>query len=229
LTLVSAFCYRSEGFFQQKSGVCPVMAKRLRQRSAQPEHPTYRQTGPTKVAEASLIPASVAPSPDRPSAEAVSLFERAMQTLQRHEYSDAADVFRGLISNYPREGALCERELSRRPIEPRTTEERLTAATAALNNGDDDRAASLAQAVLSDAPQHDLALYLLAAVQARRGATAEALLFLGRAMAVNPEIRAQARHDEDFEDLRDIEAFRDLLDAPVPPTSEGPRRSRRNR
>ena len=35
--------------------------------------------------------------------------------------------------------ALCERELARRPVEPRTTEERLTAATAALNNGDDDR------------------------------------------------------------------------------------------
>ncbi len=132
----------------------------------------------------------------------------------------AADAFRGLISNYPREGALCERsmvyvalcerELARQPVEPRTTEERLTAATAALNNGDDDRAASLALAVLSDTPQHDLALYLLAAVEARRGATDEALHLLGRAMAVNPEIRAQARHDADFEDLRDMDAFRDL-------------------
>jgi tetratricopeptide (TPR) repeat protein len=172
-------------------------------------------------------------------AEAVSVFERAMKALQRHEYTAAADAFRGLISNYPREGALCERslvylalcerELARRPLEPRTTEERLTAATAALNNGDDDRAESLAQAVLSDAPQHDLALYLLAAIEARRGATEEALHLLSRAMAVNPEIRAQARHDADFEDLRDMDAFRDLIETPVPPASEGPRRPRRSR
>ncbi len=90
-------------------------------------------------------------------------------------------------------------------------------------------AESLAQAVLSDSPQHDLALYLLAAVEARRGATDEALHFLSRALAVNPEIRAQARHDADFEDLRDMEAFRDLIDTPVHPASDVPRRSRRNR
>jgi hypothetical protein len=143
------------------------------------------------------------------------------------------------MSDYPREGALrersvvylalCERELARRPPEPRTVEERLTAATAALNNGDDTRAELLAQAVLSDVPQHDLALYLLAAVEARRGAVEEALQFLGRAMAANPEIRAQARHDEDFDDLRDTEAFRDLIEAPVPPSSDGLRRARRSR
>jgi tetratricopeptide (TPR) repeat protein len=177
--------------------------------------------------------------PPRPLAEAISRFERAMQALQRHEYTAAADAFRELISTYPREGALCERssvylalcerELARRPVEPRTTEERLTAATAALNNGDDDLAESLAQAVLSDSPQHDLALYLLAAVEARRGATDEALHFLSRALAANPEIRAQARHDADFEDLRDTEAFRDLIDTPVLPASDAPRRSRRNR
>ena len=215
------------------------MAKRVRQRSAQPERRPNLQTSSTKLADVSVLSASVLPAPERPAAEAVSLFERAMRALQRHEYATAADAFRGLISDYPREGALCERsmvyvalcerELARQPVEPRTTEERLTAATAALNNGDDDRAASLALAVLSDMPQHDLALYLLAAVEARRGATDEALHLLGRAMAVNPEIRAQARHDADFEDLRDMDAFRDLLDAPLLPASDGPRRSRRNR
>jgi len=211
------------------------MAKRVRQRSAQPEHRLNRQTSSTKLADS----APVLPAPERPAAEAVSLFECAMRALQRHEYAAAAEAFRGLISNYPGEGALCERgmvyvalcerELARRPVEPRTTEERLTAATAALNNGDDDRAASLALAVLSDTPQHDLALYLLAAVEARRGATDEALHLLGRALAVNPEIRAQARHDADFEDLRAMDAFRDLLDAPLLSASDGPRRSRRNR
>ena len=212
------------------------MAKRVRQHSAQSDGRPNRNTDSAKLVE---VPAASTPVPPRPAAEAVSLFERAMQALQRHEYTAAADAFRGLISDYPREGALCERslvyvalcerELTRRPVEPRTTEERLTAATAALNNGDDDQAESLARAVLSDAPQHDLALYLLAAVEARRGATDEALQFLGRAMAVNPEIRAQARHDADFEDLRDMDAFRDLIEAPLLPASDVLRRPRRNR
>jgi TolA-binding protein len=215
------------------------MAKKVRQRSSQPERNPNRETFHVRPEEVSTVPAPVAPGPPRPAIEAVAIFEQAMQALQQHDYTAAAEVFRGLMSDYPREGALCERslvylalcerELARRPPEPRTVEERLTAATAALNNGDDTRAELLARAVLSDVPQHDLALYLLAAVEARRGAVEEALHFLGRAMAANPEIRAQARHDEDFEDLRDMEAFRDLIEAPIPPASDGPRRARRGR
>lgn len=216
------------------------MAKRVRPRSARLERGPNRETfhvGPAQVPAASSV---VIPGAPRPSTEAVALFEQGMQALQRHDYTAAAGVFRGLMSDYPREGALrersgvylalCERELARRPTEPRTVEERLTAATAALNNGDDDRAELLAQSVLSDIPQHDLALYLLAAVEARRGALDEALHLLGLAMAANPEIRAQARHDEDFEDLRDMDAFRDLIEAPLPPAAaEGLRRVRRSR
>ena len=216
------------------------MAKRVHQRSAVSERKPNRQNGPARLTEAQLAATGPAPpSPARPAADAVSLFERAMKTLQGHEYSAASEAFHTLVRDYPREGALCERsmvyialcerELARRPVEPRTVEERLTAATAALNNGDDGRAESLARSVLSDAPQHDLALYLLAAIEARRGAADGALQFLGRAMAVNPEIRAQARHDEDFEELRDLDAFRDLIDAPVVPAPDVSRRQRRNR
>ena len=214
------------------------MAKRVRQRSARLEPGPKRETlhvGPAVPAASSVV----IPGAPRPSTEAVALFEQGMQALQRHDYTAAAGVFRGLMSEYPREGALrersvvylalCERELARRPTEPRTVEERLTAATAALNNGVDDRAELLAQSVLSDVPQHDLALYLLAAVEARRGAADEALHFLSRALAANPEIRAQALHDEDFEDLRDMDAFRDLIEAPVPPAADGLRRVRRSR
>ena len=215
------------------------MAKRMRHRSAEPERAPNQQSSATKSAEAAIVATSVLTSAARPAPEAVSLFERAMRALQRHQYSDGADAFRGLLSTFPREGALCERslvslavcerELSRHPAEPRTLEERLTAATAALNDGDDSRAETLAQRVLSDAPEHDLALYLLAAVEARRGATDEALHLLSRAMTINPEIRAQARHDEDFEDLRDMEAFRDLIDSPPPPAPDTAHRLRRSR
>jgi len=105
----------------------------------------------------------------------------------------------------------------------------LTAATAALNDGDEDTAQKLARSVLAEAPQQDLALYLLAAIEARRGAPDDALLLLGRAIEVSPELRAQARHDADFEDLRGLEAFRQLIDIPAPQQTQTSRRPRRGR
>ena len=59
-----------------------------------------------------------------------------------------------------------------------------------------------------------------------------ALDLLTRAFDVSPEIRAQARHDLDFETLRDLEGFQQLLEAPVTRNGQAsatPRRSRRPR
>jgi hypothetical protein len=100
-----------------------------------------------------------------------------MEALQRHAYTEAAPAFQAIVMGYPAERALldrarvylgiCERESKKRPASangPLTLEERLTAATAALNNGEDLQAEELARSVLGDDPKHDLALYLLAAV-----------------------------------------------------------------
>jgi hypothetical protein len=103
-------------------------------------------------------------------------------------------------------------------------EERLTAATAALNGGNDQAAEDLARSVLGDDPRHDLALYLLAAVFARRGAALEALDFLGKAIAISPEASTQARTDADFTSLHDEDAFWTLTEPPI--VSAGPRRRR---
>jgi tetratricopeptide (TPR) repeat protein len=155
----------------------------------------------------------------------VAVFEQAMQALQRHDYGQAAATFRVLLERHASEGALVDRgrlflaraeqELSRRPSEPRTVEERLTAATAALNNGDHDAAEALARAVLAEDPHQDLALYLLASVAARRGLYDAALSYLGQAIAISPEARAQARLEPDFEPLRDHDAFRELTEGPL--------------
>jgi hypothetical protein len=119
--------------------------------------------------------------------------------------------------------------LRRQPPSPRTVEERLTAATAALNIGDDGRAESLAASVLAEEPRQDLALYLLAAIAARRKATDAALLYLGEAIAVSPEVRAQARLDADFQSLRADERFRQLVEPPGSAASKANRRPRRAR
>jgi len=177
-----------------------------------------------------------APSAPPPASEAVSMFQRGMEAMQRHAYADAARAFQAILMGFPGERtlvertrvylALCERELNRRPVAPKTIEERLTSATAALNNGNDAEAAELARSVLGDDPKHDLALYLLAVVHARRGEAAAAVDWLAQAMDVSPDVRAQARHDVDFQSLRELESFRQLLDSPVSARSDAHRNRR---
>jgi cytochrome c-type biogenesis protein CcmH/NrfG len=160
-----------------------------------------------------------------------------MEAMQRHAYLDAARAFQCVLMGFAGERALaerakvylalCEREANRRPVNPRTLEERLTAATAALNNGEDAEAEELARSVLGDDPKHDLALYLLAAIHARRGDNIEALTLLAKVMAITPEAAAQARADEDFADLHDMDDFRAMTEPPALPAQ--PRRSRRAR
>jgi cytochrome c-type biogenesis protein CcmH/NrfG len=160
-----------------------------------------------------------------------------MEALQRHRYGDAAGNFRMLLEKYPAERALldrarvylelCERELKRKPADPRTVEERLTAATAALNDNNDAEAERLARSVLADEARHDTAMYLLAAIEARRGATDAAMSYLSQTIAISPEAKAQARYDADFETLRGHPAFQELIETPA--GGGGPRRARRGR
>ena len=188
-----------------------------------------QRIAPSFVAAEVAQPAFTPPPIPGPSAEAVAVYEAAMSDLQRHNFVRASQQFGDLIAGFPLERALldrarvyvgiCERELRRQPLAPSTVEERVTAATAALNNDDDASAEALARGVLDDVPDHDLALYLLAAVSARRGETDEAVALLSRAAVVTPEVRAQARHDADFESLRDLDAFRLLIDPPVQATA----------
>jgi tetratricopeptide (TPR) repeat protein len=171
----------------------------------------------------------------------VSLFEKGLKALERHAYADAAKTFREILGGYPAERALLdrvrvylelsERELRRKPQPPNTIEERLTAATAALNDGNEEGAEALARSVLKDDPDHDLAYYLLAAVAARRDASEEALGHLARSIALSPEAGAQARFDADFESLRDTDEFRRLTEPPPAPGASGSpiRRPRRGR
>lgn len=223
------------------------MAKRLRPQPGRPD----RKPQPAKLlraqnngAESGLAHVNRAvsspPSALAPPREAVQHFELAMQALQRHRYDEAAEGFRVVIRQFPAERGLrdcsqvyldlCERELARKPVTPTTVEECLTAATAALNNDDDKVAEVLARGVLDTVADHELAMYLLAAVAARRGLQDEALTWLSRAVAVSPEIRAQARHDADFLDLRELDAFRQLLDGAHEPAPSRPiRRGRAER
>jgi hypothetical protein len=171
-----------------------------------------------------------------PPSEALALFQRGMEALQRHAYREASTAFDAVVMGFPQERGLldrakvyldlCARECARRPPAPTTIEERLTAATAALNNDDDSAAEELARSVLGDDPKHDLALYLLAAVFARRRSIADALDFLARAISLSPEASTQARTDDDFASLHDEDAFWTLTNPPIVPAGPRHRRAR---
>ncbi len=171
-----------------------------------------------------------------PAVDAVRVFQSGMEALQRHQYADAAESFGALEAAFPGERALldrarvylelCQRELRRRPDELGSPEERLTAATAALNNDDEARAETLVHSVLAEDGEHDLALYLSAAIHARRGQTDLAITVLRRAVAVSPDAGAQARLDPDFESLLQSE---DFVAITSPPTSVLRRPLRRTR
>ena len=177
------------------------------------------------------------PAPQRRSTyfEAVAIYERGLEALQKHSYAQAANLLESVLRQYPEEKELhervrlylnvCHRQASQRETAPQTIDERLYAATLAINGGQYDQAIAHLRLVRDEDPDNDHAIYMLAVAHAQRDEHAEAVAHLERAIALNPENRALARNDPDLEPLRDDEAFRAALEAPpVPRPDRGPRR-----
>ncbi len=161
--------------------------------------------------------------------EAVAIYERGLETLQRHEYNLAADLFKSVLRQYPEEKELhervrlylsiCQRQAAPREAAPQTIEERLYASTLAINGGHYDQAIAHLRLVRDEDPDNDHALYMLAVAHAQRGEHAEAIAHLERAIALNPENRGLAKRDPDLEPLRGDDSFRTALDTPPAPRS----------
>jgi tetratricopeptide (TPR) repeat protein len=171
--------------------------------------------------------------------EAVATYERGVAALQRREFALAAERFREVLERYPEERELherarlylrvCERQLERRePAVPQTPEERIFAATLAINAGRDDEAFEHLTRAVSEDPANGSGHYMLAIVLARRGDTSQALEHLKRAIELDPEHRALARREADFDTLRGDEAFRALVE-PAAPKGAGRRAPKRRR
>jgi len=160
----------------------------------------------------------------------VTLYERGMRALQGHDFEGAASVFESVLRQYPEEKELhervrqylniCHRQITPKEAAPQTLEERLYAATLAINGGRYDQALVNLRLVRDEDPDNDHALYMLAVAHAQRGEPAEAIAHLERAIALNPENRALAKGDPDLEPLRGDEAFRTALDTPAVPRSD---------
>lgn len=182
-------------------------------------------------------PQPAPPPPKKPGYyEALAMYESGVRALQRHDYQGAATQFRTIIERYPEERELqersqlylrvCERETARRPATPQTPQERVYAATVALNAGDTGAALEHLQRALTDSPDSDHAHYIMAVALASRGDATTALDHLRRAVTLNPENFALARQDPDLEAVRDADGFRELLESD-PATARSKARKRR--
>jgi outer membrane protein assembly factor BamD (BamD/ComL family) len=157
--------------------------------------------------------------------EAVALYERGLEALQRHAYPQATSLLESVLRQYPEEKELhervrlylniCQRQATHKEAAPQTIDERLYAATLAINGGHYDQAIVHLRLVRDEDPDNDHAIYMLAVAHAQRDEHAEAVAHLERAIALNPENRALARNDPDLEPLRDDDAFRAALEAPL--------------
>jgi tetratricopeptide (TPR) repeat protein len=154
--------------------------------------------------------------------DAVARYEAGMRALQEHRFQKAAEEFRAVLQQYPEEKelndrvqlylALCERHLRTAP-EPRTSEERLYAATLALNAGDRETAMRLLTDIVQQEPDHDGALYMLGVAHALSDDRVQAITYLRLAIERNPENRGLALQDPDLERLMQDESVRTAVEA----------------
>jgi tetratricopeptide (TPR) repeat protein len=193
---------------------------------------TKAESKPTKAAAPAVGPRTQtptqppAPPPRKPGYyEALAMYESGVRALQRHDYHGAATQFRSIIERYPEERELqershlylrvCERETARQPPTPQTPQERVYAATVALNAGDTATALDHLRRALAESPDSDHAHYIMSVALASKGESMRALEHLRQAITLNPENRALARQDPDLEAVRDADEFRELVDAPA--------------
>ena len=212
------------------------MAKQRRPAPKSTKAPVHTSSARTaRAAEGTAQPRPAARRPaatSRPPArerrsthvEAVALYERGLDALQRHAYPKAAHLLESVLRQYPDERDLhervrlylniCQRQATQQEVAPQTIDERLYAATLAINGGQYDQAIAHLRLVRDEDPDNDHAIYMLAVAHAQRDEHAEAVAHLERAIALNPENRARARNDPDLEPLRADDAFRVALEAP---------------
>jgi tetratricopeptide (TPR) repeat protein len=188
-----------------------------------------QKRNPTPAARETVLAAPAeTPSVRKPGFyEAVAVYERGVQALQRHDFQAAAGFFRTVLERYPEERELlerarlylrvCERETSRQPSTPKSPAERVYAATVALNSGDYTGALDHLQRALGEDPESDHAHYIMAAALGMRGRVDEALNHLRSAISLNPENRGLARQDPELEVVREHPSFQSVLDTPAAP------------
>jgi tetratricopeptide (TPR) repeat protein len=187
--------------------------------------------GRSVVAAAKMVVAVGPSSHD----QAVERFERGFQALQQRQFSRAAALLSEVVSGYPDEKELqerarvylsiCERQKASQAPSPRSLEERVNAATVAINRGAFTEALTLLRKLQADHGDNDYVQYMLSVVYTVLGDFPHALEHLKHAVALNHENRFLATHDADLDSLRQDPGFSGVLDThPARPKAVARRR-----
>src|SRR5262249_25533048 len=134
---------------------------------------------PSQQPHARAEPVSPPPPPRRSTYfEAVAVYERGLEALPRHEFPRATELLESVLRQFPGEKELhervrlylnvCRRQATPREPAPETVDERLFAATLAINGGQYDQAIAHLRLVRDEDPDNDHALYMLAVAHAQR-------------------------------------------------------------
>ncbi len=155
--------------------------------------------------------------------KAVALYEKGLKALQRKHYDGAATAFRQVLEQFPEERELherarlylnvCQRERGPR-AKPKSVDERILAATLALNRHDVDEVLSLLRNTASLHRKHDHIQYMLALAHALDDDVETAAKHLAQAIALNPSNRLQAMQEPDFDSIRGTQPFLDAIKTP---------------
>lgn len=203
----------------------PSKPTKARSQSAPARPARAVRPGSPQISTSPARGSSAAPSArQRPTYfEAVALYELGLEALQLHDYAAAENRFNSVLRQFPEEKELhervrlylniCQRQTRVQQTSPQTVDERLYAATLAINGGNYDQALLHLRLVRDEDPDNDHALYMLAVAHAQRGEHAEAVAHLERAIALNRENRALAKSDPDLQPLHDDDSFRAALEA----------------
>ena len=157
-------------------------------------------------------------------AKAVRLYEKGLRALQRKQFTPAAAAFREVMKQFPSEQELheraslylniCAREAGPKKKLPRTLNEKILAATVALNQRDPAEAISLLEKASSSHQSDDRLHYMLALAHALRQDEITAADHLVKAIALNPDNRIHAGEEPDFDSIRQTPAFINALNSP---------------
>jgi tetratricopeptide (TPR) repeat protein len=156
--------------------------------------------------------------------QAVSVYESGLQAVQQRQYAEAARLLRSVLETFPEEKELheraqlylnvCNRQLVPRDATPQTIEERVYAATLAVNAGAYDQGLTELESLSREHPDNDHVHYMLAVAHTLRRDLAPALTSLQRAVELNQENRFLAWQDADLESLREHPRFRLAVGVP---------------
>jgi tetratricopeptide (TPR) repeat protein len=186
-----------------------------------PARPSSSKPAPTGKASAPVLQKPQI----QPISGALKALETGIKLMYAEQYDKAIKCFHALMADFPDEVEVqasvraniqaCEKKMNDRARTViRSSDDHYHMAVAFLNGGQVDSAMNHLQQALKLEPKGSHILYAIAAANALKGNKEQALSFLKQSIHHGPENRFHAAQDNDFANLVEEPAFRELLTTP---------------